>query len=370
MKDKVNLGKIVGKMALVFICALLILTFASGLIDSILTPEVMAVPAVKDNLKTEVTVRGTAAFEKTQAVGAPFGGNVVSVNVREGESIPAGALMAVVSTEDIEIMKIQNEIDRLRLEQSIKDIENTVKELKKSGTSTSYERDKLANQKKQLELQLEILHINIDKLGNSDISGEIAAEFDCTVVRVFINEEERVSASQPMFEVIPASEPYIGTMTVNETVKDLISGEVLRLSFGGVQDSVNAQIESYESLGSGMYRLSLNIKAARDKIDLSKPAEFTVENSITVASNVYIIPKSSVILEQMSGKGRIYVLDQREGFFGPETIVKEIPVNIEGANDYNYGVTFENIYSAGGADIKYIVYASKPVSDGQKVKLM
>lgn len=178
---------------------------------------VTVVPAQKRTFEHKIEVRGNVESRTNVNISAEMMGQLVEVQVKEGQRVQAGQLIAAIDSENL--LKTIDEVET-QLEFATTIFEKR-KRLWDKNIGTEIEYLQAKNNKEALESQLETLNTQLDKT-------TIEAPFSGIIENVPVKKGEIVQPGQPvaflvsnnnMYIAAEVSERYIGSFKVGDEVE-------------------------------------------------------------------------------------------------------------------------------------------------------
>lgn len=243
-------------------------------------------------------------------------------------------------------------------------ISGTVTEISaKAGAVTDDSAVLCISESAELQYSIQEMQKRLDKLKTlQSEDGKIISPVDGFVSEILLNVGDITLESSVMI-ISDNSSGLIFTATINEKDMQFISiGDVVNLNFrNGKIHLDNCEIKRiFQTNVEGEYSIEIPIES-----DVVTVGEIGEMSALYLSEEQYsCVPESSVTINTEK-RGYIYVIEESEGFLGPEYIVHMINVNIGDKNDNYYGLTELGLDTTA----KIVSYSSKKLYDGQKVRL-
>lgn len=124
--------KFVGKMGVVLIFVVILLTFLSRTISNLLMPNVTAVKHVKGSLQDKFDTEGAIEYAEKHKINAEGSWKVKEVKVIPNQQIRKGELLAVIDNSDIQMDIKSREFELMKLENAIQNFKDSYKPIRLS----------------------------------------------------------------------------------------------------------------------------------------------------------------------------------------------------------------------------------------------
>lgn len=408
--------RIIRNAGLVFLLIVIFFTYFSKTIYNFIIPQVLFDYPMSGTLMHTVNATGTINAVDIRKVYAAANMMVLSVNVKAGDFVEEGDVIAEIDAGDLDIQLKKKELDiwmtKTELEKyisgkGISDLEYsvgraaklveekeeylaTVKGLYESGLETyesfknaqkalddareEYVRltrtldEKISENEETLKLktvELEIKELEFLKLTESlPQDGLYKAPFAGTIKSISIKEGAQCAAGQLMFELVPADCRYTATFDVPEQQADiLVEGDTVKLTLNDMDRTETAgmvSVKEYVS-GAGLYRFTADVENKDQKLQDGMKVQVSASKK---SSKYTCIVQNNSLHRVINKQGSIFVLEKRNGLFGEEyyAVRREITVlESDGQNSAIEGKIDK-------ADL-YIFYSTKALGDNMRVKI-
>lgn len=408
--------KMIRNAGLLFLLIIILLTFFSKTINSLLMPEVECERPRGGYLQTDIYASGEVKSRDIQKTFAYGAWNIVEVKVKEGMEVSKGSTLAIIDTDNIlldlnrtelDILKMENDLQQYRENNSsaenqyeeqlaLKSVENAQKEYENAnnlyliGAETeknvtnaaekldnakhAYEvllneiRKKESDYKRNLsekEMELKLKKLELDNAEKKlPQNGSIIAPIDGIIKTVAVNNGYVAGNGQVLFEIIKKDAPLTIEWELNDIkAKALKAGDAVNFETGSgdnkkvVEDKITGKQYSPKD---GMYIFTSDVDA--DDADLKEGQKVAVNVTQKSAFYKFILKNSSI-----SRQGQqicIFVLKERDGVLGKENYVISVPVKVEESDDLNSAIS-----GYVSADDDIVIFSSKALTDGTQVKL-
>lgn len=160
--------KLIGKLSIILVIAVVLLTFLSKTINNSLMPKVTTTQFIKGSLQEEFEADGTVELSDKHKIYAGNSWKVKEVAVKVNQQVKKGDLLAVIGKKDIEVEMKTKKLELIRLENELQNYKNNFKPIQLSD----YERDlqlaqrDLSEAKKNLDLIIELYEVGCETKKN------------------------------------------------------------------------------------------------------------------------------------------------------------------------------------------------------------
>jgi len=160
--------KLIGKLGIILILAVILLTFLSKTINNSLMPKVTTVQFAKGSLQEKFETDGTGEFSGKHKIFAGDSWRVEEVDVKVSHQVKKGDLLAVINKRDIQIEIKAEELELMKLENDIQSYKDSFEPIRLSD----YERElQLAQRdmeeaKSDFDMSKELFEAGIDTKKN------------------------------------------------------------------------------------------------------------------------------------------------------------------------------------------------------------
>ena len=158
--------KIVGRVALVVLFALIMLTFLSKTIHNTLMPKVTTVQHVKGSLQEEFEADGSMEHSQKHELLAGGSWRVQEVKAVVNQQVKKGDLLAVIDSHDIEMDLMAGDYELMKLENAIQSYKDKNRPVRLSDYESELEfaQSEMERAKKELELTKELYEVGSESL--------------------------------------------------------------------------------------------------------------------------------------------------------------------------------------------------------------
>ena len=300
----------------------------------------------KTKLKQAVNFRGELEYDNNllRTVTSPVLGVVATMNVRVGDSVKAGQLLAVLESRELagtalELQKLSSELGLAQKKYEREELLSS----KKIGTAESLQNakqayDSLLLENKRLRGQLRIMGVSvgeIDKVENGQDSAALFGRLSLTapvngrVTKVFTTIGGAIGEYQPVAEIADISKLRIKAFVGEKDIMSLlenaktnnISGYLRVGAFKDIKFDVKfVGVDSEVSRGTRLLGVNLEVN---NPDELLRPVMFAQGELFLGATEEYLLLPASAVFKDDS---KNYVFVEHEDMF----LMREVSV------DYNY----------------------------------
>ena len=300
----------------------------------------------KTKLKQAVNFRGELEYDNNllRTVTSPVLGVVATMNVRVGDSVKAGQLLAVLESRELagtalELQKLSSELGLAQKKYEREELLSS----KKIGTAESLQNakqayDSLLLENKRLRGQLRIMGVSvgeIDKVENGQDSAapfgrlSLTAPVNGRVTKVFTTIGGAIGEYQPVAEIADISKLRIKAFVGEKDIMSLlenaktnnISGYLRVGAFKDIKFDVKfVGVDSEVSRGTRLLGVNLEVN---NPDELLRPVMFAQGELFLGATEEYLLLPASAVFKDDS---KNYVFVEHEDMF----LMREVSV------DYNY----------------------------------
>lgn len=248
-----------------------------------------------------VDVTGKVEADKNIVVSPESAGKIVSIDVKEGDRVKKGAVLARLNTEMLE--RSLDEI-KINLQLATTTFERQ-SNLWKQNIGSEMEYLQAKSQKESLEQKMEGLQAQMDM-------ALLRAPINGIVDNIIQKQGEMASPSAPFARLVNIDQVYI-TADVSETYLQKVSaGDAVSLEFPVIGKSFNAKVYRTSSVidpDSRTFRLRINMNNANGEI---KPNMLAVLKLRTFAADNALVVPSILVKKDFSGEF-VFLAEEVEG---------------------------------------------------------
>ena len=347
-------NKLITKIAIIFVLALMICTFLSRSISNYLVPKVEIAQSKSGSLNNSYYGNGVVSYLDCDNIFSKGMWRIKEVNGETNKLIEKGMVLATIDTEEIEIEEKKKNLE-------IKALENEISAQKSAGADS-----KIISLKEDA-LEIAKAEYKMIRNGLSD-KGEIIATVSGSISEVNVMNGQLVQPNTLLFKLAERDSGYC----INwET--DSVDGKEFFLDM-----NVNANIQSERQVvkftsnivkkeyikEEGKYKFSSTLdkdEVTRNVIEVGDRGAISFEKFGTVYEKV--VPKQCIV-QSPTGGNVVYVVKERDGIFGVERYVEEAKVEIIESDNLNSAVK-----DLPSGIIGIVQDTTKILADGMKVRV-
>lgn len=260
-------------------------------------------PVIIESFNRKVNIQGSVISEETVYASSEMGGRILSVNVKEGQQISRGALIATV---DMEMVQLQiNEM------QTTLDLANTVYERQKRlwdqeiGSEIQYLQAK--NNKDRLEKSLETMRKQLSKRN-------VYAPISGVVNRKFASAGEVAGPGTPIVEILDSRKVKVKADVPEQYLTTIKRGQKVKLSFPALNEELDSKVSLIGASidpANRTFEIEMRLNNAKG---IYKPNLLTEIEFVDFTQNEAIVIPLELLQEEVSGRKYVYVSkEDKEG---------------------------------------------------------
>ncbi|WP_068621426.1 efflux RND transporter periplasmic adaptor subunit [Paenibacillus tuaregi] len=347
-------------------------TLFSNTLMSLTSPKVALITVGQGELVHTFQASGTVKWRMESVLTGAAEGKVKQVNVKAGDLVKKGQALLVYDTKDVEnqILDEKAALDRLNI--SIKELQDSYKEIYHNGDEKSIESAR--NALKTSSIDKDVLQRRIQKL-QEDLSANslLAAPFDGIVTKVGKVEGLGSTGGAPDIVIANTSLGFdfeflapadaIGLLAKGDKLDVQLSGSNARQVEGRIEEIQDA--EQLTQTGEGekhttytaMKRL---IVAIQD--DALKGGERADVVLTKTTQNVILVDNKAIRNE--GDKRYVFGVEERKGPLGNDFYVRKVYLTIIDSNETQSAVT-QGLFD----QEQIILESSDPLQEGDKIRV-
>lgn len=355
-----------------FIGLLIGFTLFSNTLKSLTLPKVALITAGRGELVHTFQGSGTVKWRMESALTGAVGGKVKQVNVKVGELVKKGQALVVYDTKAVEnqILDEKAALDKLNI--SIKELQNSYKEIYRNGDEKSIESAK--NALKVSSIDKDVLQRRIQKL-QEDLSanGLLTAPFDGIVTKVgavegldsFGGAPDIVIANTSLgfdFEFLAPTDA-IGLLEKGAMLDVQLSGSNARQVEGRIEEIQDAEplIQTGGGASQTMYTAMKRLTIAIQD-DALQGGERADVNLTRTTQDVILVDNKAIHNE--GDQKYVFSIEERNGPLGNAFYVRKTYITIVDSNETQSAVT-QGLFE----QEQIILESSDPLQEGDKIRV-
>lgn len=244
----------------------------------------------------KVNIQGSVISDETVYASSEMGGRILSVNVKEGQQILRGALVATVDMETVQLQI--NEI------QTTLDLANIVYERQKRlwdqeiGSEIQYLQAK--NSKERLEKSLETMRKQLSKKNvYAPISGVVNKEF--------ASAGEVARPGTPIVEILDIRKIKVKADVPEQYLTTIIKGQKVKLFFPALNKEVGSKVSLIGASIDPTNRTFEIEMILNNTMGMYKPNLLTEIEFIDYTKDEAVVIPLELLQEEVSGRKYVYV---------------------------------------------------------------
>lgn len=305
---------------------------------------ITTVAASKEIFEHMIELRGNVESRTNLNVSAEMMGQLTAVNIREGQSVTKGQVLATIDSENLE--KSIDELDN-QLSFATTIFEKRDRLWKKNiGTEIDYLQAK--NNKEALEKQLATLQTQLDK-------SEVKAPFSGTIESVPVRQGEIIQPGMPVAYLVGNSDMYIKAEISESFIGKFKRGDKVLVNVPSIEKQFDSQVLSVGNVINPASRtFTIEVKLPRIGSMLKTNLITLIKLTDYASDNAVVIP-SRIIQEDLEGNF-VYLVDGKRA--------KKVHVKL----GYSYDNHTEVVSGLSGGEI-VVDKGNRSVSDGTIVSI-
>lgn len=248
-----------------------------------------------------VDVTGKVEADKNIVVSPEAAGKIISIDVREGDRVQKGQILARLNTEMIE--RSLDEI-KINLQLATTTFERQAN-LWKQNIGSEMEYLQAKSQKESLEQKLEGLHAQMDM-------AQVRAPINGIVDNVIQKQGEMAGPQMPFARLVNIDQVYVTADISEMYLQKVKAGDQVQLDFPVLDQTVEAKIYRTSSVidaDSRTFRVRINLNNASGDI---KPNMLSVLKLRTFAAENAIVVPSILVKKDFTGEF-VFIASQKDG---------------------------------------------------------
>jgi RND family efflux transporter MFP subunit len=248
--------------------------------------------------KHYVELQGNVTTKNLVVVNSEFAGLLKSVNVKEGQKVSKGQILARIDdgglSQQLSQMQIQADLAKTTFERQERLWQQNI------GSEIQYLQTKSA-----YESQLEAINQMKQQLAKTTLT----APFSGTIDDIITDQGTIVAPGTPIFRLVSLTDMFVEVDVPETYLKDVTTGKEVIVEFPVLNMSVNSvvrQAGSFINAANRTYKVEVAIPNGYDNIKPNLTAKLKI-NDYT-SRNAILIPQD-IISEDASGDEYIYTLE-------------------------------------------------------------
>lgn len=244
----------------------------------------------------KVNIQGSVISDETVFASSEMGGRILSVNVKEGQQISRGTLVATVDMETVQL-----QINEM---QTTLELANTVYERQKRlwdqeiGSEIQYLQAK--NSKERLEKSLETMRKQLSKKN-------IYAPISGVVNKKFASEGEVAGPGTPIVEILDSRKIKVKADVPEQYLSTINKGQNVKLYFPALNEEVDSKVSLIGASIDPANRTFEIEMMLNNTNGMYKPNLLTEIEFIDYTKDEAVVIPLELLQEEVSGRKYVYV---------------------------------------------------------------
>ena len=244
---------------------------------------ITTMPVKNNKFEHYVEVSGSVYSKKNVVLSAENTGNIIRVNVIEGDEVKKGS---VIASQDSQLLQKQLEQLQTQYELANELFKKQTKLWERNiGTEVQYLEAK--NRKENLEQQIANVKTQISK-------SNIRAPFSGTIEKVFINVGEIAPMGSPVVQIVNHLDVFVSADLSESYVGSFSKGDEVIIEFPSINQSISSRISAIGQVIDDQNRTfkvearlnNLTFKVKPNLLAVVKLKDFEKENAAIVPTNL------------------------------------------------------------------------------------
>jgi len=375
--DEAQRKKVIGKLSLLFLMAMIGLTFFSNTINNFTLPRVQTARPTNGALIKEIFGEGTVEVKSTREEYAESNLRVKEVMVEQGDRVSKGQPIIILDVNELKsnyqdeqarYRQLQLSLAGAREEQAQKqrDYDN-LKYLFDNEAETAVNlqnaEKNLADAKRNCEdiqLNLEIQARKVDTLAKQVANnGVCTAPMDGMITELNFAEGSMTNNSLPLFKLADLRQVFRLIVPIDNDLVDYVkpgdtvSVNILSLGDKKTEGKIDEIVENSQHNGD---EKDLWIDVSLEGLTGGEKGEIYLSKKTKPYAT--LVPNSAVYTD--SSGSYVFVLESRKGPLGTENYLQKVEVNVEDSDNEKSALT-DMVMG------EVVMQSNKPVEDGDRV---
>lgn len=299
---------------------------------------VSTIPIVKKDFKRFVEIQAAVESDDIVSATSEVGGRIIRLNVKEGQAVRRGHLIAKIDLEQIDMQEAELK-KSLELATEL-DIRQSRLWKQNIGSEVQYLQAK--NNKERIEKTLETLSFQKKKANvYAPISGIIDQEF--------LKTGELAAPGMPIVQILNTSKVKVVAAVPESYLGKVRKGEMVDIKFPAIQEEMQARVSQLgRSINPANRTFEVEVNVSNKK-GILKPnlLALMLINDFS-ATDVITVP-IDLIQQEVSGKQYVFITNEQGEAITAQKVYVEIGENYEGEVIITDGLMGEETLITAGA---------------------
>ena len=310
---------------------------------------VSTMPLIKKDFKRFVEIQAEVQSDDIVSASSEVGGRIIHLNVKEGQAIRRGQLIARVDLEQID--KQEAEL-RKGLELAV-DLYQRQSRLWKQNIGSEVQYLQAKNNKERIEKTLETLSFQKKK-------ANVYAPISGVIDQKFIERGEMASPGMPIVQILNTSKVKVVADVPESYLGKIKKGETVTIKFPALEEETQARVSQLgRSINPANRTFEVEVNLSNKK-GLLKPNLLALMLINDFSATEAVVVPIDLIQQEVSGKQYVYITKKESGIPIARKAYVEIGESYEGEVVILEGLTGEETLITDGA---------RSLSDGEFIDL-
>lgn len=329
-----------------------LLNEAIAKLDTIEKVSLITTIEVKDTLFNHfVELQGSVDTKENIIINAEYPGTLLSVLVKEGQSVRKGQLLAKIDDGGLAA-----QLSQLQVQADL--------------AQTTFERQKRLWDQKigseiqflQAKTQYESVQNSVSQLRSQLAKTNVTAPFSGTIDEIISQQGTNVSPGTPIMRIVSLDDMYIDVEVPEKYLSNIEKGTTVKINFPILKDTIESkvrQVSSYINPSNRSFKIQVDVPNKKGQIKPNLTARVNINDYTN--EKAILIPQS-IVSENADGEQYAYVVKDKDT--GDIAVAKRVIIKT-GRTQGDLIEVLEGIES--GDEI--IDEGARRVQDNQKVKI-
>lgn len=260
---------------------------------------VTTMPVVKKDFKRFVEIQGAVQSDDKVMASSESGGRIVSMNLKEGQYVKKGALVATLDLEaiDKQIAELETSLELAN------DLYARQKRLWDQNIGSEVQFLQAKNNKERLEKSLETVRFQLTK-------GNVYAPISGAIDMVFLNAGEMAAPGQPIVQILNTSKVKVVADVPERYLPKIKRGQTVTVKFPALELERKANVSLLgRTINPANRTFAVEVNMANGKGTLKPNLLATMMINDFSQKDAVVVP-IELVQQEVSGKSYVYVKGQ------------------------------------------------------------